>query len=60
MAHTLDVKRIREVLDTIESETDKLTTWEQQFIESVSDQYTRKGSLSEKQLEIVETIYMKV
>ena len=60
MPHTLDVKRIREVLDVVEIEMDKLTSWEQLFIESVSDQYTRKGSLSDKQLEILERIYLKV
>ena len=60
MAHTLDVKRIREVLDVCESETDKLSPWEQNFLESVSDQYTRKGSLSDKQLEILERIYLKI
>lgn len=60
MAHTLDVKRIREVLDVVESETDKLSAWEQQFIESASDQYARNGSLSEKQLEVLERIYLKV
>lgn len=60
MPHTLDVKRIREVLETCESEIGSLTPWEQSFIESISDQYTNRGSLSEKQLAILERIYLKV
>jgi len=35
-----------------------LTNWENSFLESISDQLTRTGSLSEKQEEILERIYV--
>jgi len=34
-----------------------LTPWEKNFIESIADQFDRKGSLSEKQEAILERIY---
>lgn len=60
MGHTIDPKRIGEVLDACESEMGSLSKWEQGFIESVSDQYANRGFLSEKQLEILERIYLKI
>lgn len=38
----------------------KLTRWEREFIESVSDQFGRRGSLSEKQVETLRKIYERV
>jgi hypothetical protein len=38
---------------------DQLTEWEQQFFESVSDQWTRRRNLSEKQKEILGNIWDK-
>ncbi len=35
----------------------RLTKWEEGFIESISDQLDRTGSLSERQAEILERIY---
>lgn len=35
----------------------RLTDWETRFIESVSDQFERMASLSEKQLTILERVY---
>jgi hypothetical protein len=60
MAHTLDTSRLKEVFDDVEANTDRLTEWERQFLESVSDQFTQRGSLSEKQLEVLERIYLKL
>jgi hypothetical protein len=37
--------------------SDKLTEWEQTFIESLKEQLERKGSLSPRQVEILEKIY---
>lgn len=34
-----------------------LTKWEQDFIQSISDDLTFKGSLSDKQVEVLERIY---
>lgn len=44
-------------LEELETPYKRLTDWEQQFVESVSDQLTNRGHLSERQLEILERIY---
>jgi hypothetical protein len=38
---------------------DDLTSWEQDFIQSIAGQFDRKGDLSDKQCEILERIYDK-
>jgi uncharacterized membrane-anchored protein len=38
-------------------ECDRLTEWEEEFVTSVKEQLEKKGSLSEKQVEILERIY---
>ena len=43
--------------DIISEAADKLTPWETNFVESVSKQLDRTGSLSQKQEEILERIY---
>jgi hypothetical protein len=58
MPHTLDVARLGEVFDQLLSE-DRLTKWEQGFVESVHEQWLARGTLSEKQLETFEKIYVK-
>lgn len=35
----------------------KLTAWELDFLESVQDQFDRRGGLTEKQFEVLERIY---
>lgn len=37
----------------------RLTRWEEEFLESISDQIARTGSLSERQAEILERIYVE-
>ena len=37
--------------------SDKLTEWEDEFVNSLFEQLTKKGSLSNKQAEILERIY---
>jgi hypothetical protein len=41
----------------INESTKRLTKWEEGFLESISDQLERTGSLSERQAEILERIY---
>lgn len=48
---------IMHMLQTLEMPTRRLTAWELQFLESVSDQFTRRGSLSERQFGTLERIY---
>lgn len=41
-------------------DSSKLNSWERDFIISINDQFTMKGFLSEKQMEILEKIYNKI
>ena len=40
--------------------TEKLTEWEGEFLDSVTEQFDSRGDLSEKQVEILERIYCKL
>ena len=44
-------------IETIQTEGRVLSKWEEDFIESLSDQFAARGTLSEKQEEILERIY---
>lgn len=48
---------VRDWIDRINDEGLNLSDWEKSFMESVTDQFTRRGSISDKQEEIVERIY---
>lgn len=56
-------RMIKLFIDTImkqwQNSTKELTEWEHNFIESIYDQFERKGNLSDKQCEILERIYDK-
>lgn len=53
-----DEKTLRYWIDTIVNEaSDKLSDWETNFIESIDAQLRLKGSLSPRQIEILERIY---
>ena len=52
-----DPEVIRAWLKKIDEEGQDLTSWEQNFLTSVTEQFEKKGTLSEKQIEIVERIY---
>ncbi len=41
----------------IETDSDGLTEWEEEFVESTAAQFARRGTLSDKQVEILERIY---
>lgn len=45
------------MLKALESPLHALTKWEEDFIESVTEQLSERGHLSERQMEIVERIY---
>lgn len=51
---------IQTQIDVCSDESEQLTDWERQFIESVSDQFTRTGKLSIKQEQVLQRIYDKV
>lgn len=44
-------------IDALHTEAVGLTKWEENFVESVAEQLTTKGSLSPRQEEILERIY---
>ena len=50
-------KAIDYILEGID--TDRLTDWEQSFVESVSDQWQRNRHLSDRQKEILGNIWDK-
>lgn len=61
MPHTLDVRRLVEVFDALRAGEDRLTAWERdEFLPNVYDLWTRGVSLTDRQLEILERIYLKV
>jgi hypothetical protein len=45
------------MLKALESPSRELTKWEEDFLESVGEQFEERGHLSERQMEIVERIY---
>jgi len=45
------------MLNAIQENARNLSKWERDFIESVAEQFGNRGTLSERQLEIVDRIY---
>lgn len=52
-----DRKVIQQWLDDIANEGWNLTKWEENFIESVTDQFNKTGTVSKKQEAIIDRIY---
>lgn len=48
---------IRHFLAELETPFRPLSSWENQFLENVTDQFNMGGTLSDKQFEILERIY---
>lgn len=48
---------VRHMLDALETLNRELTKWEEDFVASVSEQFAQRGSISERQAEILERIY---
>ena len=44
-------------INAIQTDSDGLTKWEEEFINSIDDQMERHGSISDRQEEILERIY---
>lgn len=49
--------KIPNLLSEIAENIEKLTAWEQEFVESISDQLDRGHQLSQKQIDIVSRIH---
>lgn len=52
-----DAKVITHWLSTVQLESRRLTPWEEDFIESIAEQWDTKMWISDKQEEILERIY---
>ena len=44
-------------VDTIQEEGRRLTSWEEEFVDSIAERLANRRSLSERQMEILERIY---
>lgn len=45
------------MLQALQTPSKTLTKWEESFVESLQEQFDAKGSLSDRQLEILDRIY---
>ena len=52
-----DLYRVHQAWIEAYQSSDKLTEWEDNFVSSLKEQLEKKGSLSSKQVEILERIY---
>lgn len=50
-------EQIKMMLDALETPSKELTKWEENFLESLADQFERKGTLSDKQFHTLDNIY---
>lgn len=50
---------LKQWITAVNDEGRKLTDWEVQFMESITEQFDNSGGLSEKQEEILEKIYVE-
>lgn len=48
---------IKHFLKELESPSKKLTDWEERFLESIAGQFEERGTLSDKQFEVLENLY---
>ena len=51
------LEHVEDWLDSIWGHAGRLTQWEREFIESVTEQWEERRSLSGRQLDILEKIY---
>jgi len=51
------INLIKHMLTSLETPNEELTKWEENFIESVSEQFGKKNNLSDRQIEILDKIY---
>lgn len=60
MAHTLDVNKLDVVFQKLRENPERLNSWELDRLEEWEPLWERTGQLSEKQLECLEKMYIKV
>jgi hypothetical protein len=59
MSHSLDESKLQQVFDGLRENSHKLTAWELDRLEEWEEKWTRGGKLSERQLEILEEMWLK-
>lgn len=47
---------IEDMLNVLETPRKQLTKWEEDFVESVKEQFEERGTLTDKQVEVLEKI----
>jgi len=52
-----NVDTVNEFLTALQKPHRSLTTWEKDFVTSITDQFASRGSLSDKQFQVLERIY---
>jgi hypothetical protein len=60
MPHTLDIKQLEKIFDELEENAHKLSSWEMDRLPEWRALWERGRELSEKQLECLEKMYLKV
>lgn len=55
-----EARQISTYLEVCSMETEKMSEWEQQFIESISESFEEYGDLTPKQIATLKKIYDKV
>lgn len=50
-------QQIERMLNALESPSHSLTKWEEDFLASLSEQFHSRGTLSDRQFEILDNIY---
>lgn len=48
---------IQHMLTALETPSQELTKWEENFLGSIAEQFEKRGTLSDKQFEILDRIY---
>lgn len=51
---------ILEMIQDCENREDQMSEWERDFVQSLSEQFSRKGSISPRQEEILDKIWGKL
>jgi hypothetical protein len=60
MPHGLDVSRLGVIFEELRDNTEKLNDWENARLEEWWEHFENGGKFSDRQLEIIEKMYLKV
>ena len=58
--HTFDLRKIQEVFERLRENVERLTPWEIDRLEEWETKWKTTKSLTERQLEILEEMYLKI